>query len=143
MPCASSRPYFFVGIIVRHSNGFTLVQDVLVRHVGTTCSFGRRLFSNDPTWARFWLGNENLREQLVLPEVLFRTVCSSVPRQGPIVADMLHSLFRVFVCPQHELVRSIQFFIFNWLVQYNRFQVHAAYRNGEVFFYRLCLGQVQ
>ena len=64
MPCESSRLYFFVGI--------------------------KTFFSNDPTWARFWLGNENLREQLVLPGVLFRTVWSFVPCQGLTVFDLWH-----------------------------------------------------
>jgi nuclear pore complex protein Nup188 len=74
------------------SNGPAFVQDVVAQYVEKTRAPLDEKSSNDPRLASRW-AKENLRDQLVLLEVLFWAMWSFVPRQGPTVAKIYETAY--------------------------------------------------
>jgi nuclear pore complex protein Nup188 len=74
------------------SNGPAFVQDIVAHYVEKTHAPLDEASSNDPRLASRW-AKENLRDQLVLLEVLFWAMWSFVPRQGPIVVQIYETAY--------------------------------------------------
>ena len=101
MPCASPCPYVcaqedehsvfhpeatkILPRIIPNSPAF--MQDVVAQYVEKTRAPLDENSSNDPRLASCW-AKENLRDQLVLLEVLFWAMWSFVPCQAPTVAKI-------------------------------------------------------
>jgi len=73
-------------------NGSAFVQDVVAQYAEKTRAPLDEKSSNDPRLASRW-AKENLRDQLVLLEVLFWAMWSFVPRQGPTVAKIYQTAY--------------------------------------------------
>jgi nuclear pore complex protein Nup188 len=73
-------------------DGPAFVKDVVDHYVGKTRAPLDGSSSNDPRLASRW-AKENLRDQLVLLELLFWAMWSFVPRQGPIVAKIYETAY--------------------------------------------------
>ena len=73
-------------------DGPAFVKDVVDHYVEKTRAPLDASSSNDPRLASRW-AKENLRDQLVLLEVLFWAMWSFVPRQGPIVAKIYETAY--------------------------------------------------
>ncbi|KAI0265861.1 hypothetical protein BC834DRAFT_955087 [Gloeopeniophorella convolvens] len=73
-------------------DGPAFVQDVLADYQDKTRAPVDEASSNDPRLASRW-AKENLRDQLVLLEVLFWAMWSFVPRQGPIVVKLYETAY--------------------------------------------------
>ena len=73
-------------------NGPAFVQDVVAQYVEKTRAPLDEKSSNDPRLASRW-AKENLRDQLVLLELLFWAMWSFVPRQGPTVAKIYQTAY--------------------------------------------------
>lgn len=73
-------------------NGPAFVKDVVAQYVEKTRAPLDEKSSNDPRLASRW-AKENLRDQLVLVEVLFWAMWSFVPRQGPTVAKIYQTAY--------------------------------------------------
>ncbi len=88
MPGASPRPYLSCAV----PNGPVFVQDVVTQYSEKTRAPLDEKSSNDPRLASRW-AKENLRDQLVLLEVLFWAMWSFVPRQGPTVVKIYETAY--------------------------------------------------
>ena len=73
-------------------DGPVFVRDVVSLYVEKTRAPLDESSSNDPRLASRW-AKENLRDQLVLLEVLFWAMWSFVPRQGPIVLEIYKTAY--------------------------------------------------
>ncbi|KAH9998258.1 hypothetical protein BJV77DRAFT_1058719 [Russula vinacea] len=73
-------------------DGPAFVRDVVTQYVEKTRAPLDEKSSNDPRLASRW-AKENLRDQLVLLEVLFWAMWSFVPRQGPTVAKIYETAY--------------------------------------------------
>ncbi len=73
-------------------NGPVFVQDVVTQYSEKTRAPLDEKSSNDPRLASRW-AKENLRDQLVLLEVLFWAMWSFVPRQGPTVVKIYETAY--------------------------------------------------
>lgn len=73
-------------------DGPAFVKDVVDHYLGKTRAPLHESSSNDPRLASRW-AKENLRDQLVLLEVLFWAMWSFVPRQGPIVTKIYETAY--------------------------------------------------
>lgn len=73
-------------------DGPAFVKDVVDHYLGKTRAPLDESSSNDPRLASRW-AKENLRDQLVLLEVLFWAMWSFVPRQGPIVTKIYETAY--------------------------------------------------
>ncbi|KAI0306857.1 hypothetical protein B0F90DRAFT_1807609 [Multifurca ochricompacta] len=73
-------------------DGPAFVQGVVAHYVDKTRAPLDEASSNDPRLASRW-AKENLRDQLVLLEILFWAMWSFVPRQGPIVVKIYETAY--------------------------------------------------
>jgi nuclear pore complex protein Nup188 len=73
-------------------DGPAFVKDVVDHYVGKTRAPLDGPSSNNPRLASRW-AKENLRDQLVLLELLFWAMWSFVPRQGPVVAKIYETAY--------------------------------------------------
>jgi nuclear pore complex protein Nup188 len=73
-------------------DGPAFVREVVAHYVEKTRAPLDEASSNDPRLASRW-AKENLRDQLVLLEVMFWAMWSFVPRQGPIVVQIYETAY--------------------------------------------------